>query len=150
MRKVLFIFGQLTDEDVDWLAGVGNLEKLESGATIVQRGKHIENIYIVVEGSFSVFHTSDFSTPAATLHSGEMVGEMSFIDAMPPSATVRSLGNSVVLKIPKARLQSKLDEDTGFAARFYRSTSMLLSDRLRGAQQAVDPDPGRGVCRTRG
>ncbi len=131
MRKVLYLFGQLSDSDVDWLARTGKLEKLGAGTAIVHMGKSVDNIYIVLEGTFSVFFTSDFSRSAATLHSGEVVGEMSFIDARPPSASVRSDGSALVLKISKALLQAKLDEDTGFAARFYRSTSMLLSDRLR-------------------
>ena len=131
MRKVLFLFGQLTDGDVEWLARAGTMEKLGEGTTIVHMGKSVENIYVVLEGTFSVYFTSDFSKPAATLHSGEVVGEMSFIDARPPSASVKSDGRAIVLKLPKSMLQSKLDEDTGFAARFYRSASMLLSDRLR-------------------
>jgi CRP-like cAMP-binding protein len=137
MRKVLFIFGQLTDEDVDWIARVGELEKLDAGMTIVHRGRNIENIYIILEGSFSVFHTADLSKSTATVHSGEVVGEMSFIDARPPSATVRSDGSALVLKISKPELQSKLDTDKGFAARFYRSTSILLSDRVRSLNRRL-------------
>ena len=137
MRKVLFLFGQLTDGDVEWFARAGKMEKLEGETTIVHMGRSIENIYVILEGSFSVCFTSDFSKPAATLYSGEVVGEMSFIDARPPSASVRSDGRAIVLKLPKTLLQTKLDEDTGFAARFYRSTSMLLSDRLRQANAQV-------------
>jgi CRP-like cAMP-binding protein len=145
MRKVLYIFGQLTDEDVGWMAGVGKVERLDAGATVIQRGKNVENIYIVLEGSFSVYYTADFSLPSATLHSGEMLGEMSFIDARPPSATVRSNGNALVLKISKAELQDKLNEDKGFAARFYRSTSMLLSDHLRSLSRQLAQAQGWAV-----
>ena len=145
MRKVLFIFGQLTDEDVDWLARVGRVEKLDAGTTIIQRGREVENIYIVLEGSFSVFYTEDFSKPEATLYAGEIVGEMSFIDARPPSATVRSDGGAMVLKIPKSELQRRLDVDTGLAARFYRSTSMLLSARLRALSQSLARLQGRAA-----
>jgi CRP-like cAMP-binding protein len=143
MRKVLFILGQLTDEDVDWLARIGKMEKIKAGETIIQRGKDIENIYIVIEGSLSVFFTSDLSNPAALRYPGEMVGEMSFIDSRPPSATVGSDEGALVLRIPKTLLQGKLDEDKGFAARFYRSTSMLLSDRLRQlAKRLARLEPG--------
>jgi CRP-like cAMP-binding protein len=67
----------------------------------------------------------------ARLTSGEIVGEMSFVDANPPSATVAALDRGVVLALPRALLQQKLDRDTGFAARFYHALAAFLSDRLR-------------------
>jgi len=53
------------------------------------------------------------------------------VDANPPSATVAALGRGVVLALPRALLQQKLDRDTGFAARFYHALAAFLSDRLR-------------------
>jgi CRP-like cAMP-binding protein len=63
--------------------------------------------------------------------SGEVMGEMSFVDAALPSATVTALERSSVLSIPRRRLSAKLTEDSAFAARFYRAMSMFLADRLR-------------------
>ncbi|MCE5335118.1 MAG: cyclic nucleotide-binding domain-containing protein [Desulfobacteraceae bacterium] len=138
MRKILYIFGQLSDEDIDWLACTGSVERVAAGTTIITRGFHVEYVYIVLEGSFAVLYTD--APPAevfAKLKSGEIIGEMSFIDAAPPSATVQAETSSLVLKIPKSDLQAKLDRDTGFAARFYRSTSILLSDRLRSLSKKM-------------
>ena len=60
-----------------------------------------------------------------------MVGEMSFVDAGPPGATVTALEDSAVLAIPRSQLSAKLEQDSGFAARFYRAIATFLSDRLR-------------------
>jgi CRP/FNR family cyclic AMP-dependent transcriptional regulator len=59
-----------------------------------------------------------------------MVGEMSFVDARPPSASVVALEDSLVLSIPVAALRDRLN-DPPFAARFYRALAVFLADRLR-------------------
>jgi CRP/FNR family transcriptional regulator, cyclic AMP receptor protein len=133
MRKILFILGQLTDEDADWLGRSGQVVKVDAGTTIIEKGKNIEDIYIVLEGMLGVFQHAGTSARLAKLRTGEIVGEMSFIDSSPPSATVLAEENSLVLRVSKAALQTRLESDHAFAARFYRSTAMLLSDRLRKA-----------------
>jgi CRP-like cAMP-binding protein len=57
---------------------------------------------------------------------------MSFADARPPSATVQAVETSLVLSIPRQLLIEKLQEDQGFASRFYRAIAIFLSTRLRG------------------
>ena len=60
-----------------------------------------------------------------------VVGEMSFLDSQPPSASVRAVKKSWVLAISRKSLTDKLASDMAFAARFYRALGVFLSDRLR-------------------
>jgi len=53
-----------------------------------------------------------------------------FIDVRLPSATVKALEDSLVLSIPRQQLAAKLQQDVGFASRFYRVIATLL--RLQG------------------
>jgi CRP-like cAMP-binding protein len=142
MRKVLYIFGQLSDSDVDWLAAQGKRSRLPRGTVLIREGVPVDALYIVLEGEVAV--VSDRSDrEIARLGAGEIVGEMSFIDARPPSATVRALTEVVVYKIGKKRLQQGLDENVAFAARFYRAVATFLSDRVRVAtatQEDIDPE----------
>jgi CRP/FNR family cyclic AMP-dependent transcriptional regulator len=59
------------------------------------------------------------------------VGEISFVDARPPVASVRAEVESMAGAIPRSALAKKLQEDVGFAARFYQSVAVFLADRLR-------------------
>jgi CRP/FNR family transcriptional regulator, cyclic AMP receptor protein len=131
MRKGLFVLGQLSDEDVDWLARTGDVEKVNAGATLIERGRQIDNIYILLEGRLGVYLAADASRQVALLRAGEIVGEMSFVDASPPSASVRADEDSLVLRVPRAAIQTKIEADQAFAARIFRSVAMFLSDRLR-------------------
>ena len=94
MRKVLFIFGELSDKDVDWMMATGQRERILPGAVLIQEGKPVEALYIVLEGLLRVSVESAGSRELARLGSGEIIGEMSFVDAHPPSATVKALENS--------------------------------------------------------
>lgn len=132
MRKVLFIFGQLRDTDVEWLAKHGRRKRLPSGSVLIHEGVSVDTLYIVLEGQLSVVQKRS-GREIARLAVGELVGEMSFIEARPPNATVSAAGDVVVYAIEKQKLQLHLDQDEGFAARFYRAVAIFLSDRVRKA-----------------
>ena len=87
-------------------------------------------MYIVLQGQFRVSMAAGGGTGLARLHVGEVIGEISFVDSRPPTATVTAVEDAVVLAIPRQRLFAKLPEDTGFAARFYQALSIFLAWRL--------------------
>jgi bacteriocin-type transport-associated protein len=128
MRKALFFLGILNDEDLEWMIATGRREDIPVHTVLIQEGKPIEAVYIVLDGAFVV---SVAGKGMGRLLSGEVVGEVSFVDSRPPSATVQADENSRVLVLPRSLLAHKLEQDTAFAARFYRSLAVFLADRLR-------------------
>jgi CRP-like cAMP-binding protein len=140
MRKVLFIFGQLADADIEWLAKAGRRQRLPAGSVLIREGVPVGALYIVLEGQLSVVQGAS-GREVARLGAGEIVGEMSFVDARPPSATVLAATDVVVYAIAKRLLQEHLDRDVAFAARFYKAVATFLSDRVRMATQAEEADP---------
>lgn len=129
MRKVLFILGQLSDTDVDWLASNGRRELVTKGTMLIRSGTHIENMYIVLDGSMSVLAPNGASF--GTVSSGDILGEMSFIDAGKTSASIRVDQDSHVLTISERVISRKLKDDIPFSARFYRALAIFLADRMR-------------------
>ena len=143
MRKVLFLFGQLNDDDVEWMINTGRRRPIARGEVLIRQGMPVDALFILLEGRLSVLLGRQ-ERESARLNAGEIVGEMSFVDARPPSATVRGLEDAIVFAISKAVLQSKLDRDAGFAARFYRALAIYLSTtvrerhRMMGANASLD------------
>ena len=131
MRKALYILGQLSDHDIEWMIEHGRREALPPGHVLIRQGHPIENLYLTLAGHVADIDEKMGGKELARLGSGEIVGEMSFIDAQPPSATVTAAEDAAVLALPRAALQQRLDENPGFAARFYRALAIFLSDRLR-------------------
>ncbi len=133
MRKVFFILAILRDEDVDWLARAGRVVQPLVDEVIIRQGEPARDLFFVLEGHVDVL--VEGVGAIARLASGEVVGEMSFVDSAPPSATVRAAAGAKLLAIDKRDLAERLQADPGFAARFYRALAMFLSDRLRAANR---------------
>jgi len=131
MRKVLFLLGQLSDQDVDWLASVGRARPFAAGDVLIRQGTPIAEVYVLLEGLLSVRVGADDDVELARLHPGEVTGELSFLDSRPPNATVLALEPSRVLALPRGELSAKLERDTRFAANFYRALGVFLASRLR-------------------
>ena len=129
MRKVLYLLGQLTDADVDWLVRNGRKERVAPGTALIRERQPIGAVYVLLGGTLEVTGTG--LVAPVRLGSGEVVGEMSYLEARPPSATVTAVTPCTVLAVPRAVLSAQLVGDPGFAARFYRALAMFLSQRLR-------------------
>ena len=131
MRKVLFILGQLSDQDAEWLTANGRKQVLPPETVLIREAEPIDSLYIVLEGQLSVTDRDLGDAEVARLGCGEIVGEMSFVDGRPPSATVRAVERTIALRVPRPALLRKIEADPAFAARFYRALAMFISHRLR-------------------
>jgi len=139
MRKVLFLFGQLNDDDVEWMLRAGRKRPLREGEVLIEQGVPVADVFILLEGKLAVWLKARRGPEKeiARLNAGEIVGEMSFVDSRPPSATVRAVEDSTVFGISKATLSAKLQADSGFAARFYRALAIYLSTTVRERHRAL-------------
>lgn len=149
MRKALYLLGILNDVDVDWLASNGTIQTIDAGTTLIHEKKPIDSLYLLLDGELSITVGGPSGQQIAVLYPGEIVGEISFVDTRPPSASVTAIRNSKLLSLRRDVISAKLEKDQGFAARFYRALAKFLADRLHvtvgrfgygSAQQDVDPD----------
>ena len=131
MRKALFFLGILNDSDLDWMIAQGTKKDIPAGSILIHEGRPLDSVFIILDGRLAVSTSSVVGKDIASLMCGEIVGEMSFLDSRPPSASVRAVEKCSVLAISKKRLSDKLENDSAFAARFYRALGVFLSDRLR-------------------
>ncbi len=144
MRKALYILGILDDSDASWLATTGRARPISAGEVIIQQGVPVDSLFILIDGQLQV---SSGNVEIARLLAGEIVGEISFVDSRPPSASVKATVDSQVLSLPKAVLRAKLQKDQGFASRFYLALATFLADRLRlaDAHLATGQKSGEGL-----
>jgi CRP/FNR family transcriptional regulator, cyclic AMP receptor protein len=132
MRRVLYLMGSLEDQDIEWMMRAGSSRYVEPGAVIIHEGVPAGCLFVVLDGAFSVqIGQQQPGKEVAVLYAGEVVGEISFVDSRPPTATVRAAQPSHVLAIPRDRLQQELERNVPFAARFYKAIAMFLADRMR-------------------
>jgi bacteriocin-type transport-associated protein len=149
LREVLFVFGELSDSDIDWMVATGHREKVPAGKVLINRGRPVDGLYILLNGTMTVSVSDEGYNPLtlvfaalgaddtdsdreiARLLRGDMVGEMPFVDDRPPDTTIKAFEDSLVLMIPRQQLALKLQQDVVFASHFYRVIAILLSNRLR-------------------
>lgn len=143
MKEAMVVFGELRDSDVDWLMSIGRIQQFGAEDFLVQAGRPVESLYIILSGQFSVAvfegdcnpFSVCFDCPVQTastmdvvtyLSKGSMAGTIAFIDFRPNLFTIRAVNDAMALCIPRPQLTIKLLQDLGFAARFHRVVSLQL------------------------
>ncbi|NEP34039.1 cyclic nucleotide-binding domain-containing protein [Moorena sp. SIO3B2] len=149
-EEVLLAFGELNDSDIDWMIKNGNYQTIKADTLLFQEGRPAEKMYILLDGFASVTLAETAISPLETafaaldnsysvtsereiiaLKRGEILGEMPFGVSQLSSVNVRCLEDSRVLAIARNLLATKLQEDIGFSARFYRAVSLLAIERFK-------------------
>lgn len=133
MLEAAAFLGVLEEPDVEWLVANSRQEEIAAGSVLIRRGEPVDFLYLIVHGAFNVTVSAPKEHQVARVYQGDLLGEMSFVDWHPPSATVTAARDSSVLAISKADLTPKIESDIGFAARFYKGICLLLSRRLRAS-----------------
>ena len=97
MRKVLYIFGLLTDADVEWIGRTGVRRHVKDKEIVIREGAPVQWLIFLLEGEFLV--SAQGVGEIARLGVGEIVGEMSMLDSAPPSATSSTTGTRWLSKV---------------------------------------------------
>jgi len=147
MRKVLYLAIYLTENDLNWIMDTGEKRNVSGGTVLIEKGQPINTLYIVLDG-FVKLSGVDIGDKPIRLGCGEVLGEISLLDSRPPTATVTADNDAIILAITHSDLSAKLQEDIGFASRFYHSLATMLAHRLRntysqlgyGLDQRLDED----------
>lgn len=131
MQDALRLLAELNDSDIDWILEQGTEQQVIANTLIIREGQHPDAIFIVLDGLLGVEIDAASNQLIAKLGPGELLGEMSFLEGRPASATVKAVENSLILSLSRQTLEAKLGDDPAFAARFYRACAIVTSRRLR-------------------
>ncbi len=131
MQTALGLLSELDEEDVDWIFHTGFERHVIADTVIVREDEPLAYLYIVLEGLFGVRIASIPDSEICRLGPGEIIGEISFLENMLPSATVTAIESSLLLEIPSVLLAERLEAIPSFGAQFYRALAILNSRRVR-------------------
>jgi bacteriocin-type transport-associated protein len=149
VKDVLYLLGELNDSDLDWLIAHSDRKTLAANSILMQQNRCLDALYIILSGRVALSVTEDQTNPLTQIFAaieertnpareitriskGEMVGETTFIDGRLPAFTATTTQETITLSINRLVLSNKLQQDSGFATRFYRTISALSADRLEG------------------
>lgn len=124
------LFQHLSHGDSEWVLAHSEERLVEPGDELLREGDPVEAIYFVKEGLLST-HVASTQAELAHMGSGEIIGEMSFLERRDSSVTVSAAERTLVLELQREVLLEKLESDPAFASRIFRAVALDLSRRLR-------------------
>ncbi len=149
VKETLFVFGELHDSDIDWMMAAGQIEKLAAEKVLLHMGRPVDALYTLLDGQLVIsttdhpcdplsacshgleeLGTSQTFIPLAYLSRGGLPGITAFLDFQPLPVRIHALRDSLLLTIPRQQVSIKLQEDPGFAARFYRVMATQMASLL--------------------
>lgn len=133
----LDIFQRLRQEDVHWILASAELKTISVGSVLVREDDPSDRIFFIADGLFEVYVFAGHRIKVGQLGPGEVIGEISWLDRRPVSASVQAVETSAVLALSTSLLERKLAEDSGFATRFLRALATLIAERLRRTTSEV-------------
>lgn len=134
LRKVLILFAELDDQDVDTLARLGALRRIHPGGTLIHQGQQVPSLFLILAGEADILVEIDgVQKKVGSSRRGELLGELTLLsnDVKGATATVQSTGGMELLEVNKIALENTLLEEPDLANRFFHSLSCMLSQRSR-------------------
>jgi CRP-like cAMP-binding protein len=131
VHEALRLFSALHPTATDWILSTGIERKVARDDAIAMEGQAFGGLAFVLEGLFSVRLKDAQSAPLVLLGPGELIGEISFLESRPATASVVANEDSRILYIGTAALEEQIRVNPMFAADFYRTLAQMLSRRLR-------------------
>lgn len=125
-------FEHMPEEMLKKLLRVMKVTHFKHGAILMEQGKHFPHTCILLKGMVAIF--VDNKHILTMRRTGEIIGEMSFINEGPSSATVKTESECDIILISKSTLKEIGDTD------FYIWLCRVLSDKLKRASQLLSKD----------
>ena len=129
LLKKIPIFSRLEDPDLASLEIFLTQRRYPEGQTIFHMGDEGENLYIIYSGRVKITLPSPQGEEVilTILSAGEILGELSFIDGKPRSATVQAIEETEVLSLAREDFLNFLRKRFDLALRVLE----VLAQRLR-------------------
>jgi CRP/FNR family cyclic AMP-dependent transcriptional regulator len=108
--------------------------KLMPNEYLIREGEESTEMYYLQSGTLAIFkRKGDQEHQIGTIIAGELVGEMSFLDKNPRSASVRAMSESVLVVVPLEKLEHALAS----SPKWFGALLHTLTDRLRKANARI-------------
>lgn len=100
--KKALLFHNLSDEQIQEVIKCSKEEQYSPGEVIFNEGDTSTDLYLIIDGETSISKWDEehhAQVPLGQIGQGQMLGEMSFLDKSPRSATVKTIIKTKTLKV---------------------------------------------------
>lgn len=131
----ILIFRDFTSEELSEIQSIVKEQSFDSNVDIVKEGEISDDFFIVLSGQVEVIKVEETESgekqfKLITLSTGDVFGEIAFVDHLPRSSTVRTLEPTTVLRITKENL-AKLQHAQDIKQKLISNIAKTCIKRLR-------------------
>jgi len=132
--RTIPLFAELSDQDLDLLADGAYEEAVSAGSIVFRQGEEGDRACVITSGEVEILKTAGSRELLLAVRTqGDMIGEMSLLDAAPRMASVRARVDSTLLTIPK----QQMDELLQVSATAARALVGVLLSRWRETESSL-------------
>jgi CRP/FNR family cyclic AMP-dependent transcriptional regulator len=107
---------------------------IKTGEYLIREGEKSNDMYFVKSGCLEVFKRKGaIDGKIGIINIGEIVGEMSFLDNSPRSASVKAMKDTELIRISNEKIYKVTNQQPGW----YKALVNTLLDRLRKANARI-------------
>jgi len=140
------LFKELSPDEKVQLLKLAMQESYPAGEAILREGRQIQILWVILKGQCEVI--KDLDGPRehclATLEKGSVFGEMSFFQAAPHSASIRTKTAVDVMRLSRENYETLLESCPSAAYKIAAAIAQVLSDRLRRMDEHIQEQFGQG------
>ncbi|MBI4868583.1 MAG: cyclic nucleotide-binding domain-containing protein [Candidatus Wallbacteria bacterium] len=123
----------IEDEDVRQIHATGKVAQISAGQPLFTEGDEGGSLYVILTGTVDILKasTGGAARKLATLHPGDLIGEISLVDASPRSASAVTASDCTLFEFSRRDLMGIIRSHPGIAAKVLWAMLETVSLRLR-------------------
>lgn len=126
---------QLTQQDIDLLAGYGQSRRYPKNSILVHKGDESTGVYLIKEGRVKVYDSDELGGEITFRYQGmgEFFGEMALLNQAPRSASIATVEDTQVIYINRDKFECCIADNPRFSSTlmsYFISRIANLSDQL--------------------
>ena len=119
LATVPFFADTLDADELDALAAAAQRVDFDRGTVLIRERDSGDSMFVVMHGTVAVsVRDSGMDRSVATLHPGDIVGEMSLLTGAPRAATVTAQSPVVAMEIDRSAVKPLLTQEPALFERF--------------------------------
>ena len=126
------LFSDLTEGELLLLEPLGSVIEGRAGDVLIQEGKVVPNIFILLAGEASIMkkRPDGKQVEVATVGKNDLLGELTFLKMPPASASVEATTRFKALVLSQKDLHAVLRRHPVLGSKIYRKFARVLCRRL--------------------
>lgn len=138
LLKTQTLLQGLTEAELIKIYSLLKKKTFEVNEVILEEGEFTTDLYLIIQGEVSILKWDAehrYQLPLSTLASGQLFGEMSFMDTSPRSSTIKTTRDTTVWQLSRGDLNNILPEMADVREKIFTNIAIINIMRLREANK---------------